>query len=952
MKLICLFAILLFAKNHIFAQQNKLENDEAVYLKYTEKKNENSTYQIIQLSKVCENKLPAHLIVRSISPTIKIIKNNDLLFLKNIESCIINKRAANNFWKYSPTLELLLVKKLKNTPTSFIISANNIEAIIDRWTNNKIPIKLIKLNIDHNVAIINSTYETLQNVIVNDADVYFVDVTQQPKNEIELVGYDRSLNGINQTNFAFANANGKNITIGIKENLLNINDIDLQKRTVSSTLASPQVDAHATVVASLAGGAGNSSYLGRGLAWQSKFYPSTFANLFPDATALLTQNNVTVQNHSYGTIIQNFYGAEAKAYDEQTKQQPQLIHVFSSGNSGEITTQTGAYSGIAQFANTTGNFKMAKNIITVGATDTAGIIASFSSAGPLYDGRLAPQISALGPNGTSDAAAIVSAAVALLQQVYKDSNSNNLPNASLVKAVLYNSADVFKSGITYKTGFGSLNAFNAVKTINKRSYFESSLGANETFNQTINIPANAANLKVTLSWTDTATSINNNKALVNDLDIEVSNAGNVYLPWVLSSFPSADSLKKPAVRRRDSLNTAEQISLPLPTSGAYNIKVVAKQINTINKQPFSVVYHWDTLNKLQFTNPLNAEDVNRNENEVLKIKWAVALADTNSVGNLFITYDNVLNWQQIATNIPLKNKQFNWIIPNTAALAQLRMNTAFGTFFSDKFIVAPITQLRVDYYCKDSLRLSWNKHLFANNYQMYNLKDSAYLSHINTITDTSVVLSSTQNITNIFAVQPILSNGFLATRSAAINAATQGVNCFYNTLFATDLNDKIQLSLELSTAGIIDSLVFEKLHENGTVLNVISKIKTGLNNTAYNAFDVNPTEGKNVYRVKMIRPNGSFYFTEIVTIISNGNQFIFLYPNPSKRNMLINYQVKSIPSPLTLQLYNSMGSRLQAIPIGFSGSFSNAGLPPGIYFYEVLQKDGLKLANGKIVVIP
>ena len=364
------------------------------------------------------------------------------------------------------------------------------------------------------------------------------------------------------------------------------------------------------------------------------------------------------------------------------------------------------------------------------------------------------------------------------------------------------------------------------------------------------------------------------------------------------------------------------------------------------------MYNWDTLNKLQFTNPLNAEDVNRNENEVLKIKWAVALADSNNTGNLFITYDNGLNWQQIATNIQLKNKQFNWIIPNTAALAQLRMNTAFGTFFSDKFIVAPITQLKVDYYCKDSLKLYWNKHIFANNYQLYNLKDSAYLSPINTISDTSIVLSSNQNITNIFAVQPKLSNGFLATRSAAIDAEKQGVKCFYNTLFATGLKDKIQLSLELSTTGIIDSLVFEKLHENGTVLNIISKIKTGLNNTAYNAFDVNPTEGKNVYRVKMIRSNGSFYFTEIVTIISNGNQFIFLYPNPSKRNMLINYQVKSIPSALTLQLYNSMGSRLQAIPIGFSGSFSNAGLPPGIYFYEVLQKDGLKLANGKIVVIP
>ncbi len=953
MKLISLIAIFLFFGFPIFAQQIKSENDTVFFRSFTDNKNENPTYTVIQIRKGCEQKIPDYLIVRSITSDIKIIKSKSFTFFKDLQVCIITKQGANNFWKYSPTVSLNNTKKSKQAIGTFIISAKNIEQVIGKWNDKKIPFKLIQFRNNDDVAIINCTFETLQNFIETDEDVVFIDVNQQAKKEIELVGYDRSLNGINQSNYSFANANGKGITIGIKENLLHINDIDLQKRTIPSTLASSQVDAHATVVATLAGGAGNSSYLGRGLAWQSKFYPSTFANLFPDAIAQLTQNYVTVQNHSYGTIIQNFYGAEAKAYDEQTKQQPQLIHIFSSGNSGETTAQTGPYSGIIGYANTTGNFKMAKNIITVGATDTAGNITGFSSSGPLYDGRLAPQISALGPNGTSDAAAIVSGAVALAQQVYRDSNSNNLPSGSLVKALLYNSADVYKTGINYKTGFGSLNAFNAIKTINKRSYFENSLGANETFSHNINIPVSAGNLKITLCWTDTATSINNNKTLVNDLDIELTHvtSGNVFYPWVLSSFPAVDSLKKPAVRRRDSINTAEQISLQLPSSGAYVIKVLARQISTINKQPFSVVYNWDTLNKLQFTNPLNAEDVNRNENEVLKIKWEVILTDTNSLGNLFITYDNGLNWQQIASNIQLKNKQFNWIIPNISGVAQLRMNSSFGTFFSERVIIAPTTQIKVDYYCNDSLKLSWNKHVFANNYQLYNLKDSAYLSLINTITDTSIVLSSTQNATNIFAVQPILSNGLLATRSAAINAAVQGVNCFYNTLFATDLKDKIQLSLTLSTTGIIDSIVFEKLNENGSILNTISKIKTAFNSLNYDAFDLNPSKGKNFYRVKMKRSNGTFYYTEIVTTINNGNQFIFLYPSPSKRNQLINYEVKELTRPLMLHIYNNLGSKLKEIPIGFSGSFSSAGLPSGIYFYELLQNDGLKLDNGKMVII-
>ena len=84
---------------------------------------------------------------------------------------------------------------------------------------------------------------------------------------------------------------------------------------------------------------------------------------------------------------------------------------------------------------------MAKNVITVAAIDTNEQIATFSSSGPLYDGRMAPQISALGANGTSEAAAIVSGSVALLQQLFKDSHAQQLPDASLIKSILYATTD-------------------------------------------------------------------------------------------------------------------------------------------------------------------------------------------------------------------------------------------------------------------------------------------------------------------------------------------------------------------------------------------------------------------------------------------------------------------------------------------------------------------------------
>ncbi|HET6723690.1 MAG TPA: S8 family serine peptidase, partial [Chitinophagaceae bacterium] len=200
----------------------------------------------------------------------------------------------------------------------------------------------------------------------------------------------------------------------------------------------------------------------------------------------------------YGTIIQQFYGAEAVSYDAHTWAMKNFVHVFSAGNMGTASATDGRYANMAGFANITGNFKMAKNIITVGAIDSKGNIAAESSAGPLYDGRLAPQLIALGPNGTSDAAAVVSGTVAVMQQVYADSNSLVLPPASLVKAALYNSAeDIYRTGIDYKTGYGLLNSYASIKAIQNKEYDGGSLAQSQQWTKIISVPPGAAQLKVT-----------------------------------------------------------------------------------------------------------------------------------------------------------------------------------------------------------------------------------------------------------------------------------------------------------------------------------------------------------------------------------------------------------------------------------------------------------------------
>jgi hypothetical protein len=125
-------------------------------------------------------------------------------------------------------------------------------------------------------------------------------------------------------------------------------------------------------------------------------------------------------------------------------------------------------------------------------------------------------------------------------------------------------------------------------------------------------------LKVTLAWTDTTASVNNNKAIINDLDLEVKALGSgiVYKPWVLNNSANIDSLKKLPLRNRDSLNTAEQVSIDLPAADTYEIKVIGS--NVVNSPlPFHIAYRVDTLNTFTFLNPLHASDVNRQENQTL-----------------------------------------------------------------------------------------------------------------------------------------------------------------------------------------------------------------------------------------------------------------------------------------------------------------------------------------------
>ncbi len=853
--------------------------------------------------------------------------------------------------KYSPPL--LRKKDGENKTAIFIVTAKSIPAIVSALVGDKEACKILDTDVASNSIKIQCSFHFLKTIILPLPQVIFADAFIAPSTEVKIIGYDRSFNSINQLDYLLPAANGKNITVAVKENNIEATDIDLLKRVNTSILASAKIENHATTIATIIGGAGNSFYSGRGQANACKFFPSSFSNLFADDAAVLNQNNVSVQNHSYGTIPQQFYGAEAVSYDAASFQNKNILHVFSAGNRGAASATEGLYSGIAGFANITGNFKMAKNIITVAAVNVNGDPATESSSGPLYDGRLAPQLAALGPNGTSDAAAIVSGGIAVLQQVYKDSNAQVLPPASLVKALLYATADdVGKAGINYKTGYGLVNIFTAIKTFQQKNYESGTLNQNQQWLKNITIPANTAQVKIVLSWTDTTATVNNTKALLNDLDLEVRETatGIIYKPWVLNTNSNIDSLSKKALRKRDSLNTAEMVSINLPAAGLYEIKVKGTLIMSANIG-FSIAYHADTLNTFVFANPLHTADINISENDILKIKWKTFVTDTNSAGNLSISYNRGASWQIIKTALKIYSNNYLWTVKDTLSTGIFKMETGFGTFLSKEFIIAPITNPQANFVCADSFSFSWNKYPYAGSYNIYSLADSAYLKIIRTVTDTFFLGNSTNNPATVFAVEPVLNNGITAPRSQAFDILQQGVKCFYKTFFYELQNANMaSLNIELSAVNYIDKISFEEVTEQGVLLQQLATQTAMAGKFLYEQTTAKLKAGISYFRVKIYLKSGAVVYTDILSLLTSGGDIARFYPNPASKKNAVNIVLEQgFPATSMLQFYDISGRLLRTfkyIPASLDlSSFSN-----GLLIYKIITPENTLLQTGKILL--
>ena len=81
--------------------------------------------------------------------------------------------------------------------------------------------------------------------------------------------------------------------------------------------------------------------------------------------------------------------------DKDVRDNPALMHVFSAGNSNGSNCGYGAGS---QWGNVTGGHKQGKNVVATANITYLDAIAPSSSRGPAADGRIKPDLAAVGTN--------------------------------------------------------------------------------------------------------------------------------------------------------------------------------------------------------------------------------------------------------------------------------------------------------------------------------------------------------------------------------------------------------------------------------------------------------------------------------------------------------------------------------------------------------------------------
>ncbi len=582
---------------------------------------------------------------------------------------------------------------------------------------------------------------------------------------------------------------GEGVVMGIGDNGDVQTHLDFSGRLISRVAA--PVGAHATHVAGIAAGAAIMDERYLGFAPRAVLVNQSFEGIFLNAGKYVADHNMVVTNNSYGNVLNCNYNGVYDFYssylDGQAFLYPTLLHVFAAGNSGRNTCPPYEVG----FGTVLGSYQSAKNVLSVGNVDDLGRVESGSSRGPVKDGRIKPEIVAIGTSvaaawptntytnndGTSMAAPAVSGGAALLVQRYRQLHGGKNPGNAVIKAILCNGAtDLGTAGPDFRYGFGYMNLHRSLDILEKNHLVQDSVGHGQKNVHRISVPAGTAQIKVMLYWNDPAASHLSRRSLVHDLDLTVATGTTRHLPFILDT--AAAAISTAAKTGADHVNNMEQVVITDPGATDFEIEINGFSVAGPAKQQYVVAY--DLMPKaLTLIAPTGGERFDTSEN--IRVQWEAAGLEDQMLA-LEFSADGGATWQRGPTEIPAAALFYRYKLPNIPApQARIRLVTASGITVASKSFCLGITpkSFTLTNACEGYLVARWRKSVGATGYEVLRLWGNQWQTEA-TVTDTTYTLTGLAKDSTYAVAVRALYDGVAGLRCPTLVRTPSGGTCSGN----------------------------------------------------------------------------------------------------------------------------------------------------------------------------
>ncbi len=691
----------------------------------------------------------------------------------NLSAEILQNLGIKNIYPYNAENKIARLITEKGIPQWAIKETGKVDLLVQFYPNIRLSeahlrletlgwVKVIQEKFLSDVSILRVPISKLQD-LAQIPFIYFIEPIFPPAQlENREATSNHRINFVNSEYVGGRKYDGTGIVVSMGDDGTADTHIDKKGRITNNVTSNS--GSHGDHVSGIIMGAGNLNPLMKGQAPGAHLEVYSWHDDIDQMPTPYNTKNVRITSHSLGEGLNAGYNTGARQVDQQIRQLPELMHVFSAGNSG------------SSFFTITGGRKAGKNVIAVANLSKTDVIANSSSRGPAADGRLKPEVAAVGTNvnstlenntygsnsGTSMACPAVSGTLAALYHAYRALNSNAMPTSDIIKAIVMNTADdLGNPGPDFTFGYGRINARRAVLTLEQNRYYVNSISQGQTQTQTISVPAGTKQLKVMLYWNDYEGAASASIPLVNNLNLTVTPPSSPPVnPWILDFNNPANN----AVRGVDNINNSEQVTIDNPVSGSYTISVNGFAVPQ-GPQQYVVCYEF-IQDDVVLTFPIGGESFT--PGTVEKIRWDAW--GSSGTFNLEYSTDGGTTWTNITTGISGSSRSFDWNVPNVQS-GQVRVRVSKGSLQSQSianFSIMPFPSgLTASAGCT-GVNLSWTAVAGATSYEVFRL-GTKYMESVGTTTATTFTDNVATGETYWYAIRALGSNGAVSRRCNAIS---------------------------------------------------------------------------------------------------------------------------------------------------------------------------------------